>query len=174
MFLPIIDGPIVDTNMSFTLLSSRANESDVMFTLSFNVSFGPPSMIRCVDGSNTLLFDPVASRYTVVPGLSREVIRSHYINSSYPDMTRVTVTLTSPRRPRTYTCNVTVEGRVNINNNSYTFANKGIGTATVSITGECVTAVLNPTAHALLILLLLHSCRHSNKCHCQQDWLQQC
>ena len=138
---------MVDTNMKFTLLSSRNVESDVTFTLSFNVSFGPPSMIRCVDGSNTQLFDPVASRYTVVPGLSREVIRSHYINSSYPDMTRVTVTLTSPRRPSTYTCNVTVEGRVNINNTDYSFANMGSGTTTVSITGECVTAVLNSAAH---------------------------
>ena len=133
--------------MSFILLSSRANESDVMFTLSFNVSFGPPSMIRCVDGSNTQQFDPVTSRGNGVAELSREVIRSHYINSSYPDMTRVTVTLTSPRSPSTYTCNVTVEGRVNINNTDYSFANMGIGTTTVSITGECVTAVLNSAAH---------------------------
>ena len=138
----------MDTNMSFTLLSSRAIESDVTFTLSFNVSFGPPSMIRCVRGSNTELFDPVASRETVVPGLSREVIRSHYINSSYPDMTRVTLTQTSPRQPRTYTCTVTVEGRVNIDNfNNYNFANKGSGTTTVSVTGECVTAVLTFTTH---------------------------
>ena len=131
--------------MRFTLLSSRANESDVMFTLSFNVSFGPPSMIRCVDGSNTQQFDPVTSRGNGVAELSREVIRSHYINSSYPDMTRVTLTQTSPRQPRTYTCTVTVEGRVNIDNNNYNFANKGSGTTTVSITGECVTAVLNST-----------------------------
>ena len=50
-----IGGPIVDTNMSFTLLSSRTIESDILFTLSFNVSFGPPSMIRYVRGSNTEL-----------------------------------------------------------------------------------------------------------------------
>ena len=133
---------MVDTNMRFTLLSSRAIESDVMFTLSFNVSFGPPSMIRCVDGSNTLLFNPELSRETVVPELSREVIRSHYINSSYPDMTCVSLTQTSPRQPRTYTCTVTVEGRVNIDNTGYDFDNKGSGTTTVSITGKSVTALL--------------------------------
>ena len=130
---------MVDTNMRFTLLSSRSIESDVMFTLGFNVSFGPPSMIRCVNGSTLLK----TSRGTVVPGLSREVIRSHYINSSYPDMTRVTLTQTSPRQPRTYTCTVTVEGRVNIDNDlTYNFDPKGSRTITVSITGECVTAQL--------------------------------
>ena len=134
--------------MSFTLLSSRAIESDVLFTLSFNVSFGPPSMIRCVRGSNTELFDPAVSRGTGVPGLSREVIRSHYIDSSYPDMTHVILTQSSPRQLRTYTCTVTVEGRVNIDNfNNYNFANKGSGTTTVSVTGECVTAVLTFTTH---------------------------
>ena len=151
---------MVDTNMRFTLLSSRSIESDVMFTLSFNVSFGPPSMIRCVDGSNTLLFDPVASRYTVVPGLSREVIRSHYINSSYPDMTHVTLTQTSPRQSRTYTCTVYVEGRVNIDNNNYNFANKGSRTTTVSITGECVTYMLYLTSLLTTSPPPPLSCRH--------------
>ena len=128
----------MDTNMSLTLLSPRANESDVMFTLSFNVSFGSPSMIRCVHGSNTQLFYSGWSRGTRIAELSREVIRSHYINSSYPDMTRVTLTQTSPRQPRTYTCTVTVEGRVNIDNDlTYNYANMGNGTTTVSITGKC-------------------------------------
>ena len=179
-FCLCVEGPMVDKNMSFTLLSSRANESDVMFTLNFNVSFGPPSMIRCVDGSNTLLFVPRVSRSTGISELSREVIRSHYINSSHPDMTRVTLTQTSPRQPITYTCTVTVEGRVNIDKSNYNFANKGSGNTTASITGECVTAVLNSTAHYYnsppppppppppL------SCRHPHWCHCSQDWIHQC
>ena len=127
----------MDTNMSFTLLSSRANESDVIFTLSFNVSFGSPSMIRCFHGSNTQLFYSGWSRGTRIAELSREVIRSHYINSSYPDMTRVTLTPTSPRQPQTYTCTVTVEGHVNIDSAvNYNFDLKGNGTTTASITGE--------------------------------------
>ena len=47
-----------------------------------------------------------------------------------------------------YTCTVTVEGRVNINDTAgYDFDNKGGGTTSASITGKCVTAVLNYTAH---------------------------
>ena len=104
-----------------------------------------------MDGNNTQLLDPEVSRGTGIAELSREVIRSHYINSSYPDMTRVTLTQTSPRQPRTYTCTVTVEGRVNIVSGVYDFDNKGSGTTTVSITGECVTAVINSTALVLLL-----------------------
>ena len=114
--------------MKFCLLSSRDNETNIMFTLSFNVSYGPPSMIRCVYGHNMHLFTPSLSRGTGVLQLSREVIRSRYTSSSNPDMTRVTITVTQPREPRLYTCTVTVEGRVNINNDNYNFDNKGSGT----------------------------------------------
>ena len=117
--------------MQFSLLSSRDTESNIMFTLKFTVSNGPPSGLNCDYDGNTFL-KKYQSRGNP-SGLSREVIRSHYINSSYPDMTRVTLTQTSPRQPKTYTCTVTVEGRVNINNTGYDFANKGSGTTTVSI-----------------------------------------
>ena len=134
---------MVDTNMTFSLISSRDTETNIMFTIQFTVSHGPPSTVVCnIEGLTKIH----KSRQN--PSiLSREVIRSHYINSSYPDMTRVTLTLTSTRQPRTYTCNVTVEGRVNIVGGIYNFANKGNGTTTVSITGECVTVVLNSSAH---------------------------
>ena len=46
------------------------------------------------------------------PRLTREVIRSRYISTTEPDMTRVTVRLdTQPRVGATYTCTVYVEGR---------------------------------------------------------------
>ena len=130
--------------MTFYLISSRDTETNIMFTLQFTVSHGPPSAVVCnIEGLTKIhktRQDPSK--------LSREVIRSHYINSSYPDMTRVTLTLTSPvREPTTYTCTVTVEGRINIKNASYNFDPKGSGTTTASITGECATAVLNSTAH---------------------------
>ena len=148
---------MVDTNMTFYLMSSRDTETNIMFTLQFTVSHGPPSTVVCnIEGLTQIH----KSRQNPSK-LSREVIRSHYINSSYPDMTRVTLTLTSPRQPRTYTCTVTVEGRVNINNTyNYDFDPKRSGTTTASITGECVNAVLNSTAHFLLHLLILLFLHH--------------
>ena len=126
--------------MILSLLSSRDTETNIVFTLSFNVSYGPPSMISCVYGDSNPLFVPKLSRGTEIEeSLSREVIRSHYINSSHPDITRVSITVTQPREPRVYTCTVTVEGRVNIDNDAtYNFDSKGSGTSTGSITGECV------------------------------------
>ena len=135
-------GLLVDEKMNFFLISSRATPA-FTFTLQFTVSNGPPSKIVC-NYNGIEILEKSESRRSFS---GREVIRSHYINSSYPDMTRVTLTQTSPRQPRTYTCTVTVEGRVNIDNSNYNFDNKGSGTTTVSITGECVTAVLNSTAH---------------------------
>ena len=131
------DGPMVDKHMTLSLLSSRDTETNIMFTLSFIVSYGPPSMISCVHGNNIQLFMSTASRGTEIANLSREVIRSHYINSSHPDMTHVSITVTQPRVQRTYTCTVTVEGRVNIDNDmTYYFENKGTGSSTASISSK--------------------------------------
>ena len=139
-----LDGPMVDRNMTLSLLSSRNDNSIIMFTLSFNVSYGPPSRIRCSYGNNI----EVINTRDPQPNVVREVIRSHYVSSSQPDMTRVKLTLTAPREERTYTCTVYVKGRhIDIN---YDFDLKGSGTSTVSITGkcvQCVTAVLDCTAH---------------------------
>ena len=134
--------------MKLFLLTPRDTESNVMFTLSFTVSHGLPSRLQCVDGNNVNLFNPTASRGQSVSQLSREVIRSHYINSSYPDMTRVSVTVTRPRTVVTYTCTVYVEGRDNPGVElDYTFRHMGNAATTASITGECTTTVLNSTAH---------------------------
>ena len=137
---------MIDTNMTFSLISSRDTETNIMFAIQFTVSHGPPSTVVCnIEG----LTQPTNSRQNP-PKLSREVIRSHYINISYPDMTRVTLTLTSPRQLGTYTCTVTVEGRVNINNTGYDYDPMGSGTTTVSITGECM---CNITAFYIVYLL---------------------
>ena len=144
---------MVDTNMTFSLISSRDTETNIMFTIQFTVSHGPPSTVVCnIEG----LTQQHTSRWNPQV-LSREVIRSHYVNKSYPDMTRVTLTLTSPRQPRTYTCTVTVEGRVNINNVSYYFDPKGSGTTSVSITGNklCVCCTQLHCSPIVLLLLLL-------------------
>ena len=129
--------------------------SHFTFTLQFTVSHGPPSTIVCNYDGIEILGEFDSRQYF----LGREVIRSHYINSSYPDMTRVTLRQTSPRQPRAYTCTVTVEGRVNIDNDSYNFDPKGSRTTRASITSECVTVVLNSTAlmHHALVLFLLFS-----------------
>ena len=158
--------------MTFSLISSRDTKTNIMFTLQFTVSHGPPSTVVCnIEG-----LTKIHKTRDNPSKLSREVIRSHYINSSYPDMTRVMLTLTSPRQPQTYTCTVTVEGRVNINNTlNYNFDPKGSGTTIASITGECLNILLNSTARHYNPPLSPPppplSCRHSHWCHCQQDWL---
>ena len=137
IYLYYLDGPIVETPMKFSLLSSRDIETNIMFTLSFIVSYGPPSMISCYHGYSQL-FSSSQSRGTGISELSREVIRSHYINSSHPDMTRVSIRVMQPKEPRAYTCTATAEGRININKYNYDFFNWGSGTTIASITGECM------------------------------------
>ena len=123
----LTDGPNVDSNMTIKLISSRAT-NPFKFNLIFNVSNGPPSDISCLNGTQKVKNSDI----------DREVIRSHYINDSQPDITRVTLTqnLTTPRP---YTCTVTVEGRVNITMGDYDFFTKGTGISTAMFTGRCIT-----------------------------------
>ena len=106
------DGPDVDENMQFALISSRDADPPV-FTLSFNSSNGPPTMVTCTRDNITI----DTSLYTV----SREVVQSQYVqngdvdsvNASEPDMpdvTRVTVTVRE-REVGEYECTVTVMAR---------------------------------------------------------------
>ena len=121
--------------MRVSILSSRDTLSNIVFTLSFNVTFGPPSRVYCTynGATNPLLFNVRGDH----PNLSREVIRSQYVNSSQPDMTRVTVKVFQPiRESRAYLCQVTVEGRVNIDNGAYAYDPKNTTTTTVTVTGE--------------------------------------
>ena len=93
---PHTAGPDVDANMQFALISSQDADPPV-FTLSFNSSNGPPTVVECTRDSQAL----DTSLYTV----SREVLQTQYVqngdvgsvNASEPDMpdvTRVTVTVT--------------------------------------------------------------------------------
>ena len=152
--------------MKLSLLTPRDTETNITFTLSFAVSFGPPSVIAC--SRNGTQFFSNSNSLNVSPVVSREVIRSHYINSSYPDMTRVILTQTTPRESRTYTCTVAVIGR----GHSFIFSFASIqlgssGTSTASITGECCTLLTTSPPPPL-------SCKPSHCCYGQQDWFQQC
>ena len=125
-------GPSVEPTMMLTILSKRDAESDLLLAFTFMVSSGPPSRIQCTNGI-TQIFSARGNHLHV----NREVLRSQYSSSSQPDMTRVRVTLPSqPRIGRTYTCTVTVEGRVNIATGSYDFVTLGTGSSTLTVTGK--------------------------------------
>ena len=127
-------GPIVDSTMTLSILSSRDADPNIMFRLSFNISFGLPSRIECTRDSSTIL-----SGRGIVSGVDYEVIRSQYISSSQPDMTRLSFNQTRPRIGATYQCTVTVEGRRNIasgSTGSYDYDVLGSGTSSIAMTGE--------------------------------------
>ena len=74
----------------------------------------------------------------------RDVIRSQYVSSSQPDMTRVIVKVDQPiREERIYFCEMIVEGQMNIVSGSYYFDTKSSGVTNVTITGK----VIDFTAH---------------------------
>ena len=135
-----------------------------MFTLSFTVSFGPPSEMAC--SRNGIAFFTRFGSTFPSPVVSREVIRSHYINSSYPDMTHVMLSQTTSRESSTYFCIVFVTSRTGISTSSFAKMQLGSGTSTASITGECCT-LLTTSPPPL-------SCKPSHCCYGQQDWYQQC
>ena len=123
--------------MRVSIFSSRDTLTNIVFTMSFNVTFGPPSHVYCVyirkgQTTKTPFFDVRDD----ITQLSREVIRSYYNDSSQPDMTSVSVKVEQPmKEERTYECQVTVEGRVNISG-TYKSDIKGSRITTVMITGE--------------------------------------
>ena len=100
----------------------------MLFKLSFNISFGLPSVIRCTLDSATILLGR-----GIVLGVDYEVIRSQYISSSQPDTTRLSF---YQRIAATYQCNVTVEGHQNIASGNYDFDVLGSGTSSITVTGE--------------------------------------
>ena len=119
--------------MRVSILSSRDSLSNIVLTLSFNVTFGPPSRVFCRYESTTILYNLRDD-----PNLSREVIRSQCVNSSQPDMTRVTVKVEQPTKETgNYACQVFVEGRVNIHGDyNYQYVTKGSGVTDAMVTGE--------------------------------------
>ena len=170
--LHYVAGPTVEPDMTLSLLTPRDAETNIKFTLSFTVSFGPPTEIAC--SRNGTQFFTRANSVSISPVVSREVIRSRYINSSYPDMTRVILTQTTPRESSTYTCTVYVTSRIDIGVNtgfshtSYRTVQEDNGPSTASITGECCTLLTTSPPPPPL------SCKPSHCCYDQQDWYQQC
>ena len=125
-------GPTVEPNMRIAILSSRDTVSNIVLTLSFNVTFGPPSRVYCNYNNKVTFLHNVRED----PNLSREVIRSQFVSSSKPDVTRVTVkVIQSIRVKRMYICQVHIEGRKNIASGAYDFLNKGNRTTNVTVTG---------------------------------------
>ena len=166
-------GPTVEPTMRVSILLSRDTDPNIVFTISFNVTFGSPSRIYCVYtriGQTTkVAFFNVRNDH---PNLSREVIRSQYVSSSQSDMTRVTVKVDLPiREERTYLCEVIVEGRRNIVSGIYAHDTIGSAVTNVTITGKRSLTYCIPLA---LLSPPPLSCRHPYWCHCQQDWLHLC
>ena len=163
-FSLLTDGPIVEAKMKLSLLTPRGADN-AMFTLSFTVSFGPPSEIAC--SRNSFQFYSQYSSAFTSAVVSREVIRSHYINSSYPDKTRVIIS--SQTILGLYSCTVYVTTRTGVSTtNSYARVQLGSGTSTASITGECCTLLTTSLPPPPL------SCKPSHCCYGQQEWFQQC
>ena len=118
--------------MKIFMLSSRDTVSNIAFTLSFNVTFGPPSSVYCRYQETAIL-----NRKRDHPKLSREAIRSQYVSSSQPDMTRVIVKESqATKQEGIYACQVFVEGRVNIVSGTYEENTKGTGVTEVMVTSE--------------------------------------
>ena len=148
-----VAGPTVDSNMTFSMLSSRDTESNIKYSLSFNVSFGPPSRINCTRNSIVFL-NNIREPHSQ---LTREVIRPRYVDSTHPDMTHVTIRPDpQSREGAIYSCQVIVESRVNIDYGAYDFYMKGSGVSTVTVIGECI------LLHDKWILFLLLSCKPSH------------
>ena len=63
----IIDGPDTDFSMKLSLISTR-DANPPVFTLSFNVSDGPPTNVTCTDGTNPLTIDSSDLSRVIVNG----------------------------------------------------------------------------------------------------------
>ena len=125
--------------MTLSILSSRDGGPKITIAFSFNVQYGPPSRLWCTRNNvhPPALYD---SRHdNDLSSITREVIRSRYISSTQPDMTRVTVRpIPQPRVAATYACTVTVESRKKISDkyNGYIDQIGGGSTTTVALTGK--------------------------------------
>ena len=137
-FIANLAGPTVDSTMTLSILSSRDAGPNIAIALSFNVSYGPPSRINCERRNTPDAFHFVALlNNRESPKLFREVIRSRYISSTLPDMTRVTVRPDpQPREGATVICYIHAETRINIHNSGYTHDDKGVSSTTITVTGE--------------------------------------
>ena len=124
--------------MTLSILSSRDAGPNIAIALSFNVSYGPPSRVLCErkDTPNAITFVQLIN-HRESSKLFREVIRSRYISSTLPDMTRVTFRPDpQPRQVATYNCYIHVE-TCNVHKSGYNIVGKGMfGSTSVTATGE--------------------------------------
>ena len=129
-------GPVVDPNMQFSLVSTQ-DADPPQFTLTFNSSFGPPTVVECVVNGSSLN----TSQYSVY----REVKSAHFVrhgeldsvDATRPDtldVTEVTVTM-RVRQAGVYVCTANVMGR-NDSIPQHVVA-LGTGSSTANITSEC-------------------------------------
>ena len=110
IYFTIIDGPDTDPFMKLSLISTR-DANPPVFTLSFNVSDGPPTNVTCTDGTNPLTID------------SSDLFR--VIVNGPQSVTKVTVTVRM-RQAGIYQCTVsnarvtdgTINGIIAISNSS--------------------------------------------------------
>ena len=117
--------------MALTLLHTRDVSPNVQFRLSFNVSQGLPSRITCTrDGTIIHAGRGFVSR------VNYEIIRPLHVNTSQPEITRVSFEQARPRVGASYSCTVYVEGRTNITSTTYNFDQLGSATSTATVTGE--------------------------------------
>ena len=118
--------------MTLTLLHTRDVGPNVQFRLSFNVSLGLPSRITCTRDSNS-----IHNGRGFVPGVNYEIVRPLYVNTSQPEITRVSFEETQPTRVgATYSCTVYVEGRINVASGVYDFDQLGNAISIATVTGE--------------------------------------
>ena len=120
--------------MQFSLVSSK-DADPPEFTLTFNSSYGPPTMVECtVDGGSL--------NHTV----SREVKSPQFVlngdldlvSNLMPDTLDVTEVMVRVRGRQggVYRCNVTVMGRMD--SSPYGLVILGTGASTVNISGMCL------------------------------------
>ena len=147
--------------MQFSLTSLR-DADPPEFTLRFNVSFGPPTLIKCaVDESDLNISDK---------DMTREVVKTYFNDTTDPDMTRVHVTVRQRIAGR-YACTVSV----GIANHALNYSYIGTGIARANITGVCSAKQI---VFNVFVVEDYHtlpfSCRHPHCCHCFQDYPHQC
>lgn len=117
-----VAGPSVDPGMQLSLVSPR-HANPPVFTLSFNVSFGPPTMVNCIVDGNDLNI--------TLGDVAREVKRIPYNGTVLPDMTEVRVTIRQ-RQAGAYNCTVHTGG---VENGTSNLIMLGSGSSFAAISG---------------------------------------
>ena len=154
--------------MKSTLVSSRDADPPV-FTLTFNSSFGPPTVVECeVNGTRLNSSQYNVSRVVQYPQfvLNGEL---DSVNASMPDtldVTEVTVTL-RVRQSGQYKCVVTVMGRND--RNPQQVVTLGTGSSSTNISGKKILFYPKNLLFCIATITVsshIYSCRYSCECHC--------